>query len=166
MQFTVSAQTGSYLKYDLNGKTISHKNDDLNVYNKYEPTSEDTKAHNKHVFYVSYAVKGVYKLDITIHTPPHTAPVVGTLPYVPIVFSKSSPYPSAYLSITKMVGDDFEFFASIAGNKGHIEITKVANGWVEGTFELDMRNQYSDDAEPLHITNGSFRFKIDKEMED
>jgi hypothetical protein len=43
------------------------------------------------------------------------------------------------------------------------EITKVAAGWVEGKFELDMSNKFNEDEAPMHITNGSFRFKIEKE---
>lgn len=158
-----SAQTGAYLKYDLNGKTMSLKSDQLNNYNQYEAGDENERAHNEHVFYVGTLAKQVYQLSMRIHTPPHTDPVAGKMPYVQTVFYSSSPYPSVHLSITKNVGEDYEFYSSGDNTPGHFEITKVAAGWVEGKFDIELPRDYSDDGEVLHITNGSFRFKIDKE---
>jgi len=158
--------TGAYLKYDLNGKTISHKNAELNAYNKFEPETEDEKAGNDHVLYVSYEVKVPYKLDIIIHTPPHAAPAVGKLPYVQTVVPKDGPCPSVHFSMTKTVGEEFEFFGSEDATVGNFEITKVAAGWVEGKFDIELPRQYATNGEVLHITNGTFRFKIDKEMKD
>lgn len=162
-----SAQnTGAYLKFDLNGRTISYKNGAVNNYNKFEPGDENSKSGNRHVLYISYEVKEPYKLDIMIYTPPHSVPVVGKIPYVPIMNPPDGPCPAAHLSVTKNVGDEYEFYASEADNAGHFEITKVAAGWVEGKFEIDLPKEYSDSGEVLHITNGSFRFKIEKEMKD
>lgn len=162
---TAFAQNNSaFLKYDLNGKTISLKSDQLNCYNQFEPGNENERAHNEHVFYSSILSKQVYQLSMRIHTAPHTGPVAGKMPYVQTVFYTNSPYPSVHLSITKNVGEEYEFYSSGTDNTGHFEITKVAAGWVEGKFEIELPKDYSEDGEVLHITNGSFRFKIDKEM--
>lgn len=162
---TASAQTtGAYLKYDLNGKTISVKSDKLSCYNSFEPGDEGEKANNEHVFYVSD--KQTYNMDIKIHTPPHTNPIVGKMPYVHTLYNKNSPSPAVHIALTKVEGEHYTFFGSGEGNTGSFEITKVAGGWVEGKFELDMPKLYDDGAEVLHITNGSFRFKIEKEMKD
>ncbi len=165
---TATAQnTGSYLKYDLNGKTISHMSAELNSYNKFEPGSENTISCNMHVLFIPYLAKGAYELKLTILTPAHTAPVAGKIPYVQDIFLPlDSPCPGAYLLLTKTVGKDYEFYASMAANPGHFEITKVAAGWVEGKFEIDIPKQYTDNGDIIHITNGSFRFKIEKEMKD
>lgn len=164
----VSAQnTGAFLKYDLNGKTISHKSAELNSYNKFEPGSGNARSCNTHVLFIPYLAKGSYELKLTILTPAHTVPVAGKIPYVQTVFLPlDSPCPGAYLLLTKTVGKGYEFYASVAANAGHFEITKVAAGWVEGKFDIDLPKQFSDNGEVLHITNGSFRFKIDKEMKD
>ncbi len=162
---TASAQTtGAFLKFDLDGKTISFKSDLLSCYNSFEPGEDGVKPNNQHVFYVS--TKQTYNMDIRIHTPAHTNPVAGKLPYVAYL-TPESPLPAVNVTLTKVVGEDYNFFGSEEGNAGHFEITKVAAGWVEGTFELNMPRRIGiDDGEVMHITNGSFRFKIEKEMKD
>lgn len=105
-------------------------------------------------------------MDIRIHTPAHTNPVAGKLPYVAYL-TPESPLPAVNVTLTKVVGEDYNFFGSEEGNAGNFEITKVAAGWVEGKFELNMPRRIGiDDGEVMHITNGSFRFKIEKEMKD
>lgn len=163
----VSAQTnGSYLKFDVKGKTYSFKEPELITYNKFEPGNENERAGNKHSFSVFYAPKSLYTLEIMIHTLPHTAPATGKIPFVETVFPGKEPCPAVYLLLTKQMGKEYEFYISKAANTGSFEITKVSGGWVEGKFELYMPNQFEEDDEVLHITNGSFRFKIDKEMKD
>lgn len=160
-----SAQTtGAFLKFDLDGKTVSFKSDILNCYNSFESGKDGEKPNNEHVFYVS--AKQAYNMDIKIHTPPHTNPVAGKLPFVHTWYNLDDPLPAVYIALTKVVGDDYDFFGSELGNTGYFEITKVAAGWVEGKFELDMPKLYDDSGVILHITNGSFRFKIEKEMKD
>ncbi|OJV54160.1 MAG: hypothetical protein BGO31_12450 [Bacteroidetes bacterium 43-16] len=161
-----SAQTtGAYLKYDLDGKTISYKAADLGMYNNYNPGTETTKTSNRFVLYYPAYKKGPYYLSFTIYVPAHTAPVVGKIPFVEEQFLRlNDPFPSAFLELTKSVGKESEFYASKTSSKGYFEITKVSGGWVEGKFELDMPKQFeSDGNEVLHITNGTFRFKIEKE---
>lgn len=163
-----SAQTtGAYLKYDLDGKTISYKPADLEMYNNYEPGTETTKTSNRFVLYLPAYKKGPYYLKITIYVPAHTAPVVGKIPFVQEQFiGLNDPFPSAFLELTKSVGKESEFYASKISGPGYFEITKVAAGWVEGKFELDIPKQFeSDGNEVLHITNGTFRFKIEKETQ-
>lgn len=158
---------GAFLKYDIDGKTISIKSDELDSYHKVEAGNEDKKASSEHVFYISILSKQVYKLDIKIHTPPHTNPVVGKLPYVATVYGPEDPAPAAYISVTKVDGDKIDFYGSKLANAGYFEITKVAAGWVEGKFSLDMPKLFAfDGGEVLHITNGAFRFKIKKESKD
>jgi len=157
--------TGAYLKYDLNGKTISHKGEELNNYNVYEPGEGDTRPCNEHVLYLSYVAKAVYKMDIKILTPPHTVPVAGKLPYVQTVYSPNAPCPAVHISVTKQEGDEYAFYAAVDENEGHFEITKVAAGWVEGKFDIELPLLFAD-GEVLHITNGSFRFKIEKESKN
>jgi hypothetical protein len=53
--------------------------------------------------------------------------------------------------------------SSRANSKGYFEITKVANGWIEGKFEIDISHSYYDE-QVIRISNGSFRFKVEKEM--
>lgn len=162
---TASAQnTGAFLKFDLDGKTINIKNDKLTSYNSFESGKDGEKPNNEHVVFVS--TKHPYSMRICIHTPPHTNPVVGKLPYVHTLYNMDSPSPAVHLALTLIVGDNYTFFGSGVGNTGYFEITKVAAGWVEGKFELDMPKLYGDSDEILHITNGSFRFKIKEEMKD
>lgn len=162
-----SAQgTGAFLKYDLNGKTISLKSGDLNGYNNYEPGNENEKPSNEHVFYVMSLSKQVYQLSIRIHTPPHTNPVAGKMPYLQTVYYAGSACPGVHLSITKNIGDKYEFYSTVTDNPGNFEITKVAAGWVEGKFDVELPKDYSENEEALHITNGTFRFKIEKESKD
>ena len=161
---SASAQnTGAFLKFDLDGKTISVKSNELNVYNSFEPGGEDNKPCNEHVFYVTTLAKQTYQLSINIRTLPHTIPVAGKIPYVETVYSTDAPCPGVYLSLTR-TGTNYDMFASAADNTGNFEITKVAGGWVEGKFDIVMPKLFSSlDDEVLHITNGSFRFKIAKE---
>ncbi|RQO30160.1 hypothetical protein DBR32_11280 [Taibaiella sp. KBW10] len=161
-----SAQsTGVFLKFDINGKTISVKSNEMGGYNNFEPGDEEVRPNNEHAFYVATLAKQMYHLGITIHTPPHTAPVVGKLPYVQTVYNSDAPCPGAHISLTIM-GTNYDMFASTADNVGHFEITKVAAGWVEGKFEIDIPKLFAtNDDEVLHITNGSFRFKIEKEKQ-
>lgn len=162
---TSAQTTGAFLKFDLDGKTISFKSDKLSCYNSFESGDDGEKPNNEHVFYVS--TKQTYNMDIKIHTPPHTKPVVGKLPYVHTLYNMDSPSPAVEITLTKVNGEEYIFFGSHEGNSGYCEITKVAAGWVEGKFELDMPRKYEhDNDEVLHITNGYFRFKIQEEMKD
>jgi hypothetical protein len=68
--------------------------------------------------------------------------------------------------MSKTEGEEFEFYGSEDATVGNFEITKVAAGWVEGKFDIELPRQYATNGEVLHITNGTFRFKIDKEMKD
>lgn len=155
-----SAQnTGAYLKFDIEGKTVSLKGKDLDCYNNFEPGDADNQANNQHVFYVTDQQKQTYKLDITILTPPHTNPVAGKLPFVPVSYKPGLPCPAAYLYLTKTLGTDLQLYNSKANSAGSFEITKVAAGWVEGKFNIDISDTYYDD-KIVHITNGTFRFKI------
>lgn len=164
---TTSAQTtGAFLKYDVNGKTVSVKSADLHCYNSFEQGEDYEKPSNVHVFYVTALSKQVYQLSIRIHTPPHTDPVVGKIPYVQTVYYPEVPCPGVHLTMTK-VGAEYDMFNSVADNPGNFEITKVAAGWVEGKFDIEMPKIFAQEGdEVLHITNGSFRFKIAKESKD
>ena len=164
---SASAQTkptGPVLKFEVNGKPVSFKSDELVNYNQFVPGDENETSGNKHVFTVTYAPKSPYTLQIIIYTPPHTNPTVGKLPFVQGVLLRSGdPCPAVYLNLSKQVGKEYEFYSAKLPNSGSFEITKVAAGWVEGKFALDMSDQFEDDGEVLHITNGTFRFKIEKE---
>lgn len=160
-----AAQTsGPVLKFEVNGKPVSFKSDELVNYNQFVPGDENERSANRHVFTVPYAPKSVYTLQIIIYTLPHTNPTVGKLPFVQGVFlHPSDPCPAVYLCMTKQVGKEYEFYSSKLPDSGSFEITKVAAGWVDGKFALDMPDQFEEDGEVLHITNGTFRFKIEKE---
>ncbi|RQO30159.1 hypothetical protein DBR32_11275 [Taibaiella sp. KBW10] len=160
-----SAQnTGAYLKFDINGKTISIEDEDLAGYNNFIAGDKDKKTNNEHAFYVAAAANHSYKMDIMIHTPPHTNPVAGKLPYVPTTYKPGNPTPGVYIGLNKTMGDDFEFYGSKKGSVGYFEITKVADGWVEGKFEIKISDLF-DDAKVLHLTNGTFRFEIGEEVQ-
>lgn len=160
-----SAQTsGPVLKFELNGKPVSFKSDELVNYNQFVPGDENERSGNKHVLTVTYAPKSAYTLQIIIYTPPHTNPTVGKLPFVQETFLRSGdPCPAVYLNLSKQVGKEYEFYSSKLPDSGSFEITKVAAGWVEGKFALDMPDQFEEDGEVCPITNGTFRFKIEKE---
>lgn len=160
----VAAQTtGAYLKFEIEGKTILLKGNDLSCYNSFEAADSGIPAHNKHVFFVTDEHKQAYKLDIAIYTAAHTNPVEGKLPFVPSVYAADYPLPAASFYLTKNVGGDYSVHSSRANSKGHVAITKVANGWVEGTFDIEIAHSYYDE-QVTPITNGSFRFKIEQEM--
>lgn len=163
---TKPAPTGMYLKFEVNGKAASFKPAELVSYNQFEPGNETERAGNKHVFTVVYAPKSAFELRIVILTAPHTNPVAGKIPFEQTETPKDGPCPAAYLYLTKQTGKEYDFYHSGIPNAGSFEITKIAGGWVEGKFALDMPNQFDDDEQPLHITNGSFRFKIDKESRE
>jgi len=163
---TKPAPTGMYLKFEVNGKAASFKPSELVNYNQFEPGNEKERAGNKHVFTVVYAPKSAFELRMVILTTPHTNPVVGKIPFEQTETPTEGPCPAAYLYLTVQTGKEYDFYHSGIPNAGSFEITKVAGGWVEGKFELDMPNQFDDDEKPLHITNGSFRFKIDKESRE
>lgn len=161
---TASAQNGAFIKYDLNGKTILAQGDDLINYNNFVAGDKDKKANNEHAFLVMVTAKLTYKMDIMIHTPPHTNPVVGKLPFVPSVYKPNNPIPAVYIALTKTVGDEMDFYGSRKGSIGYFEITKVADGWVEGKFEIKIPDMF-EDTKTIQLTNGAFRFEIAEEVE-
>lgn len=163
--FTAAAAqvTGAYLQFDIEGKTVTLKGNDIVSYNSFEAAEPDVPAHNKIGLFVTDERKQAYKLDLTIFTAPHTDPVVGKLPYVPSVYAANYPLPAAAFYLTKNVGGDYSVHSSRANSKGYIEITKVSNGWVEGKFEINVSHPYYDE-QVIPVTNGSFRFKVEKEM--
>lgn len=161
--FAQTKPTGMFLKFDVNGKTESFKPSELVIYNEFKPENEEERAGNKHVFTVFNATKSAYELRIVILTAPHTNPVAGKIPVVSTELLKEGPCPAVYLYLIRKTGKEYDFYHSGIPDAGHFEITKVAAGWVEGKFVLDMPNQFDEDETPLHLTNGSFRFKIDKE---
>ncbi|RYD97255.1 MAG: hypothetical protein EOP54_11450 [Sphingobacteriales bacterium] len=159
----VAAQTtGAYLKFEIEGKTIALKGNDLASYNSFEAAEAGIPAHNNHALFVTDEHKQAYKLELKIFTAPHTNPVVGKLPFVPSVYAANNPLPAVSFYLTKNVGER-SVHSSRANSKGYVEITKVANGWVEGKFAIDISHAYYDE-QVIPITNGSFRFKIEKEM--
>lgn len=160
---TKPAATGMYLKFEVNGKAVSFKPSELVNYNQFEPGNEKERAGNKHVFSVVYAPKSAFDLRIVILTAPHTNPVAGKIPFEQTETPKEGPCPAVYLYLTRKTGKEYDFYHSGVPNAGNFEITKVAGGWVEGKFALDMPDQFDEDGEVLHITNGTFRFKIEKE---
>ncbi|RYD97257.1 MAG: hypothetical protein EOP54_11460 [Sphingobacteriales bacterium] len=160
----VSAQNGPFIKYDLGGKTITVSGDDVANYNNFVAGDKEKKSNNEHSFYVTVAAKQTYKMDIMIHTLPHTNPVVGKLPFVPSTYKPASPIPAVYVALTKTVGDETDFYSSKKGSIGYFEITKVADGWVEGKFEIKIPDMF-EDTKTVQLTNGSFRFEIAEEVE-
>lgn len=161
---TASAQNGAFIKYDLGGKTILVSGDDVANYNNFVAGDSDKKSNNEHSFYVTAVAKHDCKMDIMIHTPPHTNPVVGKLPFVASTYKPNNPIPAVYLGLTKTVGDNSDYYASKKGSVGYFEITKVADGWVEGKFEIKIPDMFADN-KTVHLTNGSFRFEIAEEVE-
>ncbi len=159
---TASAQNEAFLKYDLAGKTITVSGDDLGCYNNFEAGDKDAKANNEHSLYVKAMTDHVYKLNFIIHTPPHTNPVTGKLPYVSASYKPSSPMPAVYIGLTKAVGKSMDFYGSDDGSAGYFEITQVADGWVEGKFEIKISKSF-EKTKLLHLTNGTFRFEIAEE---
>lgn len=159
---TASAQNGQFVKYDLAGKTITVTGDDLGCYNTFEAGDKDAKSNNEHTFYVKAMTNHVYKINMIIHTPPHTNPVVGKLPYVSASYTPNNPLPAVYIGLAKAVGKSIDFYCSEKGSAGYFEITQVSDGWVEGKFEIKIP-KVSDKKTVLHLTNGSFRFKIAEE---
>ncbi|RYD97256.1 MAG: hypothetical protein EOP54_11455 [Sphingobacteriales bacterium] len=159
---TASAQNGAFIKYDLAGKTITVTGDDLGSYNIFEAGDKDAKSNNEHSFYVKAMTNHVYKLNLIIHTPPHTNPVVGKLPYVAASYKPNSPMPAVYIGLTKAVEKSMDFYGSDKGSVGYFEITQVADGWVEGKFEIKIPKSF-EKTKALHLTNGTFRFKIVEE---
>lgn len=158
----VAAQTtGAFLKFEIEGKTVTLKGDDIVSYNGFEAAEDGKPAYNNHVLFVTDEHKQAYKLDISIYTAAHTNPVVGKLPFVPFVYEANNPLPSVSFYLTKNVGER-SVHSSRANSKGYMEITKIANGWVEGKFEIAVSHAYYDE-QVIPITNGSFRFKLEKE---
>ncbi|OJV54159.1 MAG: hypothetical protein BGO31_12445 [Bacteroidetes bacterium 43-16] len=155
--------TGAFLKFDLDGKHISVPANELGTYNNFVSGDEGQKTNNEHAFYTNSSGKQAYKLDIMIHTPAHANPVVGKLPFVGTIYKTKDPAPAVYLYMEHTVGAERNTYCSTTNSTGYFEITKVAAGWVEGKFEINIAKQFEDQP-VLHITNGSFRFKIDKEM--
>jgi len=158
-----SAQNGAYIKYDLGGKTILAEGDDLINYNNFVAGDKDKKANNEHAFLVMVTAKQTYKMDIMIHTPPHTNPVVGKLPFVTSTYKPNNPIPAVYIALTRTVGEEMDFYGSQKGSIGYFEITKVADGWVEGKFEIKIPEMF-DDTKTVQLTNGAFRFEIAEEV--
>lgn len=159
----VAAQTtGAFLKFDIEGKTVTLKGDDIVSYNGFEAAEEGVPAHNMQGLYTTDEHKQAYKLDLTIFMAPHTNAVVGKVPYVHSGYPAKYPFPAVSFFLTRNVGGDYTVHGSRANSKGYFEITKVANGWVEGKFEIDISHSYYDE-QVIPITNGSFRFKLEKE---
>lgn len=160
-----SAQAPAYMKYEVNGKPVSFNVDEVNSYNSLEGDGVDEKKHTSNHFYVQTLVETEFKLSIAINTAPRTLPVAGKIPYVEIILPVDGALPSVYLSIDRYLPEDkMSFYSSKSMNPGNFQITKVEGEWVEGTFDLVMPNSYEEN-DNLTITNGSFRFKIEKEME-
>lgn len=164
--FAQTKPAGSSLKFDIKGKTESFKASELIHYNQFVPGNENERSGNKHVLAVFYAPKSDYTLQIMIHTAPHTNPVAGKIPLVQTVFPTDGPCPAVYLYLTRQNGKEYDFYISSLPDSGSFEITKVAAGWVEGKFELDMPNEFEENGDTLHLTNGLFRFNIDKESRE
>lgn len=159
-----SAQNGAFIKYDLGGTTILAEGDDLINYNNFVAGDKEKKANNEHVFLVMVTAKHTYKMDIMIHTPPHTNPVVGKLPFVSSTYKPNNPIPAVYVALTRTVGEEMDFYSSRKGITGYFEITKVADGWVEGKFEMKIPDMF-EDTKTVNVTNGSFRFEIAEEVQ-
>jgi len=160
---TFAQGKGSYLKYTVNGTAYNFLEADLNSYNTLTGDGIDEIKHTENHFYVENASK--YKLDVVINTAPKMKPVVSKLPFVEIIVPVDGHLPSAYISIDNYVGEDINFYSSTLLNHGKFEITKVEGDWVEGVFELVINNTYQEN-DQLTITNGSFRFQIQPQMED
>lgn len=159
----VAAQNnGAFLKFDLAGKTITVTGDDLGCDNIFEAGDKYAKSNNEHTLYVKAMTNHAYKLNFIIHTPPHTNPVVGKLPYVSASYKPNSPMPAVYIGLAKAVGTSMDFYGSENGSVGYFEITQVSDGWVEGKFEIKIP-KVSEKMKVLHLTNGTFRFAIAEE---
>jgi uncharacterized protein (DUF1501 family) len=103
-------------------------------------------------------------MEIEIRVPPKTTPVVCKMPYSENTFPKGgqqdSYIPSAALYLIDKEAS--HLYQTEFLNTGNFAITNVEYGWIEGTFDADLPSSLGHDN--VKITNGTFRFKLPKQL--
>lgn len=154
----------AFMKFDMDGTTMTYDAKDIETYNILQNETSETKASSIFECNVQILSKATWRMEIEIRVPPKTTPSVCKMPYSENTFPKGglqdSYIPSAALYLIHKEAS--HLYQSEFLNTGNFAITSVENGWVEGTFDADLASSLGHDN--VKITNGSFRFKIPKQL--
>lgn len=154
----------AYIKYDMDGVTISSTPKDIETYNLLQKESDENRASTIYQVQIDILSGMKWRMEIEFRVPAKTIPVVCKMPYSEKLFPKGgqqdSYIPSAALYLIDK--DATHLYQTDFLNTGNFAITKVENGWVEGTFDADLPSKLGHDN--VQITNGSFRFKLPKQL--
>lgn len=156
-------QSGSYLRYTLNGQPQSFSGDGevSCYYTQGEKLSDDEKDFEITAGYVDILGGPAYKLTFYIRTAANTKPAVAKMPLMSSI-NQTEHLPNAHIKVDYQVGEDYVFYATTDLNAGNFAVTAVDGDWVEGTFDTVVPNTFDEAGAPLKITNGSFRIKLDR----
>jgi hypothetical protein len=148
----------------LDGVTITSNPKDVEAYNILQKENGKNRAFTRYRVEVHILSNETWRMQIDFIVPPKTLPIVCKMPYSEKLFPKDAlqdsyiPSASLYLinkEVTHLYQTEFL-------NTGNFAITKVENGWIEGTFDADIHSCLGH--ENAKITNGSFRFKLTKQL--
>lgn len=154
----------AFMKFDMDGKTLTYEPKDLETYNILQNETSETKASSIFEFNVQILSKAQWRMEIEIRVPPKTTPIVCKMPYSENRFPKGgqqdSYIPSAALYLIDKEAS--HLYQTEFLNTGNFAITTLENGWIEGTFDADLPSSLGH--ENVKITNGTFRFKLPKQL--
>ena len=154
----------AFMKFDMDGKTLTYDAKDLETYNILQNETSETKASSAFECNVQILSSAQWRMEIEIRVPPKTTPVVCKMPYSENTFPKGgqqdSYIPSAALYLIDKEAS--HLYQTEFLNTGNFAITNVEYGWIEGTFDADLPSSLGHDN--VKITNGTFRFKLPKQL--
>lgn len=154
----------AFIKYELDGELISSTPKDIETYNLLQNESDDNRASTIYQVQIDILSGMKWRMEIEFRVPAKTIPMVCKMPYSEKLFPKGgqqdSYIPSAALYLIDK--DATHLYQTDFLNSGNFAITKVENGWVEGTFDADLPSKLGHPN--AKITNGSFRFKLPKQL--
>jgi|688.fasta_scaffold336949_2 hypothetical protein len=154
----------AFMKFDMDGNTLNYDAKDLETYNILQNETSETKASSVFECNVQILSTAQWRMEIEIRVPPKTTPVVCKMPYSENTFPKGgqqdSYIPSAALYLIDKEAS--HLYQTEFLNTGNFAITNVEYGWIEGTFDADLPSSLGHDN--VKITNGTFRFKLPKQL--
>lgn len=150
----------AFIKYSANDIAYHFKGKQAQCYQKAGDKMDDDKVDFQETTgFLSFDIEAAEKIGIKIRVEKGKNLVAGKYLLQDRV-PQTKILPNAYLSIERETTDGLIFYGTNSPENGVFEITKVAGGWIEGTFEANIPNDFDEDAPNIKVTHGSFRLRL------
>ncbi len=151
----------AFMKYTVNGVAYSFKGNQAQCYQKEGDKDENDKVDFQETTgYLNYTVEAAEKIGFKIRVEKGKKLAVGRYT-IQGLLDQTKILPNVHIKLEVETTEGLIFYNANGPDNGVFEITKIAGGWIEGTFEVTIPDDFDEDnITYIKVTNGSFRLKV------